>query len=256
MTMKHFLFLAAAAAGFLPVLTVRAKLAMVPYGTILTELAVVQEEIVNLHNSFRRRVVPVASNMLKMSWNEEAAENARILSKDCDLAESNALRRRITNTFCGENKHLTSYAISWSDVIGIWYNESKYFRYGFWSPMDEEKTFEHYAQIVWAYSYLIGCGVSPCCKRTSPQYLYVCHYCHEGNEPGIKNQPYMLGIPCEACPNNCEDKLCTNPCIYYDEYTNCKMLKQVHGCSHQTVRLLCKASCLCGKDKISAAGFS
>lgn len=39
-----------------------------------------------------------------------------------------------------------------------------------------------------------------------------------------------------------------NPCIYYDEYTNCKMLKQVHGCGHPSVALLCRASCLCNTE--------
>ncbi|XP_053769873.1 cysteine-rich secretory protein 1 isoform X2 [Desmodus rotundus] len=245
MTMKRFLFLAAAA-GFLPVLI--AKPAMVPYSAILTDLATVQDEIVSLHNSIRKTVVPEAGNMLKMSWNEEAAQNARILSKDCDLTESNAVRRRITHTFCGENKHLTSHAISWSYVIQIWYNESKNFRYGYWSPVDDVKNAARYTQIVWATSYLIGCGVSPCCKKMSPQYLYVCHYCHEGNEPETRHQPYVLGSPCEDCPNNCEDGLCTNPCIYYDEYTNCKVLKQVHGCGHPSVALLCRASCLCNTE--------
>ncbi|KAI5140526.1 Phosphoglycerate Kinase 1 [Manis pentadactyla] len=42
------------------------KPARVPYKTLLTELAAVQEEIIALRNTLRRRVVPSASNMLKM----------------------------------------------------------------------------------------------------------------------------------------------------------------------------------------------
>ncbi|XP_054578310.1 cysteine-rich secretory protein 1 [Eptesicus fuscus] len=245
--MKHFLFFAAAA-GFLPGLIIRisgVNAGKVPYDSVLTELLAVQTEIVNLHNALRRAVDPPAANMLKMSWNEEAAQNARELSKYCDVVQSNALKRRITNTFCGENMHLTSYPISWTDVIRIWHNESNYFRYGIWSSTDEENTVDHYTQIVWASSYLIGCGVSSCCKRLSPQYLYVCHYCHEGNEPDLKNIPYHLGNACEYCPNNCEDKLCTNPCIYYDEYTNCHIQKVFPGCSALSVTLQCKATCFC-----------
>ncbi|XP_019483684.1 PREDICTED: cysteine-rich secretory protein 1 [Hipposideros armiger] len=245
MTMNHCLFLAA---GFLPVLIIRryeAKLTMVTYNQVLTQSGTVQREIVTLHNTLRRGVVPSASNMLKMNWNEEAAQNARNLSQYCDLVESNALKRRITNTFCGENKQLTSYLISWSNVIEIWYNESKYFKHGEWPSEDEGKTVDHYTQLVWATSYLIGCGVSLCCKRITPQYLYVCHYCHEGNEPDKKNEPYQKGSPCGDCPYNCEDKLCTNPCVYYDEHTNCKKQKKVLGCQHPSVQLLCKATCLC-----------
>uniref|UniRef100_A0A667GGH3 Cysteine rich secretory protein 1 n=1 Tax=Lynx canadensis TaxID=61383 RepID=A0A667GGH3_LYNCA len=178
MTMKHLLYLAATA-GFLTILIVRAKPAPVPYNTLLTELATVQEEIVTVHNNLRRGVIPSASNMLKMDWSEEAAQNARMLSTQCELRESSAPRRRITNTFCGENMHLTSYAISWSNVIEIWYNESKYFKYGEWTSMDNGITIEHYTQVVWATSYLIGCGISSCPKRMSTQYLYVCHYCHD-----------------------------------------------------------------------------
>ncbi|XP_053524292.1 cysteine-rich secretory protein 1 isoform X1 [Artibeus jamaicensis] len=179
-----------------------------------------------------------------ISWSEEAAQNARLLSKKCDSAKSNAVRRRIAYTFCGENKYLATDAISWLDVIGTWYNESQDFHYGLWSPVSDDKS-DHYTQMIWASSYLIGCGVSPCCKKMSFQYLYVCHYCHEGNEPERKSLPYNLGSPCEACPSNCDNGLCTNPCIYYDEYTNCGMLKLRYGCNHQSVKLLCKASCLC-----------
>ncbi|XP_036912013.1 cysteine-rich secretory protein 1 [Sturnira hondurensis] len=245
MTMKCFLFLAAAA-GFLPVLIVRATPA-VPYSALLTHLPKVQEEIVSLHNIIRKVTVPEAGNMLKMSWSEEAAQNARLLSRNCDLAKTNAVKRRITHTFCGENKYLAPDTIPWVDVIEIWYNESKHFRYGSWSPLREEKS-DNYIQMIWASSYLIGCGVSPCCKKMTFQYLYVCHYCHEGNEPERKTIPYNVGTPCEACPNNCDDGLCTNPCIYYDEYTNCEMLKHVPGCGHQSVKLLCKASCLCNTE--------
>nr|XP_058932553.1 cysteine-rich secretory protein 1 [Kogia breviceps] len=241
MTMKH-LFLAAAAV-FLHVLITRAKPPKVPYDTLLTELATVQEEIVTVHNTLRRGVFPPASNMLKMNWSEEAARNARMLSKDCELVESNALKRRITNTFCGENMHLTSYPISWSNVIRIWYSESKYFKYGEWTSTDDDMMIEHYTQVVWATSYLIGCGISSC--RKGIQYLYICHYCHEGNDPDKKNVPYNKGTPCRDCPNNCEDKLCTNPCIYYDEYSNCKTQTRGPACSHQSVKRLCKASCLC-----------
>nr|XP_014690136.2 cysteine-rich secretory protein 1 [Equus asinus] len=248
MTMKHFLFLVAAAAGFLPVVIIRAKPASVPYHTLLTELATVQEEIVTVHNTLRRGVVPPASNMLKMNWSEEAAQNARRLSTQCELIESKAVERRITNTFCGENMHLTSYPISWSNVIGIWFSESKYFKYGQWISTDDEVIIEHYTQLVWATSYLIGCGISSCSKRRSTQYLYVCHYCHEGNDPDKKNVPYNMGTPCKDCPNDCEDRLCTNPCLYYDESNKCKTQKEALGCSHLSVKLFCKATCLCDTE--------
>ncbi|EPQ05143.1 Cysteine-rich secretory protein 1, partial [Myotis brandtii] len=115
------------------------------YESVLTESLAVQKEIIDLHNTIRRAVDPPSSNMLKMSWNNEAAHNARELAKTCDLVQSNALKRRIANTFCGENKHLTLYPITWTDVIGIWHNESKYFTYGVLSLPDGQ-TVDHYTQ--------------------------------------------------------------------------------------------------------------
>ncbi|XP_034504154.1 cysteine-rich secretory protein 1 [Ailuropoda melanoleuca] len=152
------------------------------------------------------------------------------------------------DTFCGENMHLTTYPISWSNVIKIWYNESKYFKYGEWTSLDDDIIIKHYTQIVWATSYLIGCGISPCPKRLSTQYLYICHYCHEGNDPAKRNEPYNAGSPCGDCPNDCENKLCTNPCLYYDEYSNCQTQKRSFGCRSQSVQQFCKASCLCDKE--------
>ncbi|XP_006093311.1 cysteine-rich secretory protein 1 [Myotis lucifugus] len=239
--MKHFLFLAAAA-GFLPGLIIR--ICKVSYESVLTWSLSVQKEIIDLHNTIRRTVIPSSSNMLKMSWSNEAARNARQLAKTCDLAQSNALKRRISNTFCGENKHLTPYPITWTDVIGIWHNESEYFAYGIFSS-DDEHPVDHYTQIIWSSSYLIGCGVSSCCKKSAPQFLYVCHYCHEGNDPEQLGMPYVIGNPCEDCPKNCEDELCTNPCTYYDEYIDCHIRKMVPGCSALSVTLQCKATCFC-----------
>uniref|UniRef100_A0A8C9A4S4 Cysteine rich secretory protein 1 n=1 Tax=Prolemur simus TaxID=1328070 RepID=A0A8C9A4S4_PROSS len=247
MAMKCFLVLVAAI-GFLPVLARREKPPKVPFQELVTELAAVQEEIVNAHNTLRRGVVPPASNMLKMNWSEEAAQNARAFSKYCDMVESNPLERRITSSFCGENMHMTSYPVSWSHVIRIWYNESKYFKYGEQISTDDDTVTNHYTQIVWATSYLVGCGIMSCRKGGLPWYFYVCHYCHEGNDPDTRNRPYKTGNPCGDCPNDCEDKLCTNPCIYDDEYAHCEQQIRGFGCSHLSTKLFCKATCLCNTE--------
>ncbi|XP_021511096.1 cysteine-rich secretory protein 1 [Meriones unguiculatus] len=216
------------------------------YKKLVTELQRdQQEEIVNTHNAFRRKVSPPAKNMLKMSWSLAAAENARILARYCDKAESDPLERRLDNTFCGENMHLEYYPFSWSKVIESWYNESKHFKYGEWPSTDDDFETEHYTQMVWASSYLIGCEVASCRRQNAATYLYVCHYCHEGNYPDMLNKPYKEGSPCEDCPDHCEDGLCTNPCLYYDEYNNCDKQIRLTGCSHPSVLQFCKASCLC-----------
>ncbi|XP_006860680.1 PREDICTED: cysteine-rich secretory protein 1 [Chrysochloris asiatica] len=231
MTMKHFLFWIAAA-DFLLVLAIRGK-TWVPYKTLLTTLPDVQEEIVNVHNSFRRNVTPSASNMLKMSWNEDAAANARTLSSQCNPENSYIPDRRVGEKFCGENILFTYSSIPWSDVIGIWYDESQYFTYGILNRTN--KRIDHYTQVVWATSYLIGCSVTLCHQRRSKRFLYICHYCHEGNLVHLL-EPYKAGAPCSQCPDACEDKLCS-------KFYTFSLLKI--GCSHVMVRTYCKASCLC-----------
>lgn len=54
----------------------------------------------------------------------------------------------LSDTFCGENKHLTPDTISWAEVIEVWYNESINFRYGHWSPVNDKKL-DRYIQVTW-----------------------------------------------------------------------------------------------------------
>ncbi|XP_008823442.1 cysteine-rich secretory protein 1 isoform X1 [Nannospalax galili] len=245
MAVTHILFLFAAAV-FVPVLALRLQAARALYSKLTTESQTdVQEEIVNLHNAFRRNVIPSARNMVKMTWSPDAAENDRIVARYCDLSKSNSLERRLKNTFCGENMYSDSYPASWEHVITVWYNESKNFKYGQWPFKDNDLETEHYTQLVWAPSYLIGCDVASCRRDKAAKYLYVCHYCHEGNDPDTENVPYQKGPPCGDCPRNCEDGLCTNPCLYYDEYYNCEKRARLRRCSHPTIQQFCKASCLC-----------
>ncbi|KAL4837425.1 hypothetical protein H8958_000197 [Nasalis larvatus] len=235
METKHLLLLVAATC-LLPMLSMKKKSAKDQFNKLVTDLPNVQQEIVNIHNALRRGVVPPASNMLKM-----LPQSANILLYFNQLISS-------SHTFCGENMHMTSYPVSWSSVIGVWYSESKDFKHGQWTTTDDDISTDQYTQIVWATSYLIGCAIASCRHKGSPRYFYVCHYCHEGNNPETKNEPYKTGVPCEACPNNCEDKLCTNPCIYYDEYSDCDLQVHYLGCNHSTTNLFCKATCLCDTE--------
>lgn len=42
---------------------------------------------------------------------------------------------------------MTTDPVSWSNVIRIWYSESKYFKYGEWTLTDDDVTVEHYTQV-------------------------------------------------------------------------------------------------------------
>ncbi|KAM8846465.1 serotriflin-like [Synchiropus picturatus] len=199
-----------------------------------------QSEIVNKHNTLRRNVKPSASNMLKMSWNKEAAANAQRWANTCSMKHSSSSDRKISTSDCGENLYMASYKNSWSNAIQSWYNEVKDWRYGVGSI--NGGVVGHFTQIVWYSSDQIGCAMSYC-PNSRYKYFYVCHYCPPGNYG--YTHPYKSGRPCADCPGACENGLCTNSCPYKDQYSNCPELKQQWGCSNSNVASWCPASCKC-----------
>ncbi|XP_053192684.1 cysteine-rich venom protein TEL1-like [Scomber japonicus] len=199
-------------------------------------------EIVNKHNELRRGVRPSASNMLKMSWSNEAAANARRWANSCSMNHSPKSARKISTSGCGENLYMSSWKNSWSNAIQAWYDEVNDFQYGVGSV--NGKVIGHYTQVVWYRSNLVGCAMKHCPGQG--MYFYVCQYCPPGNF-GQKIRPYKRGRPCGDCPNACDNKLCTNPCPYTDKYNNCPSLKKQWGCSGD-VGSWCRASCECNSQ--------
>uniref|UniRef100_A0A8C9TJJ7 SCP domain-containing protein n=1 Tax=Scleropages formosus TaxID=113540 RepID=A0A8C9TJJ7_SCLFO len=152
---------------------------------ISPENATVQQQIVDLHNAFRRAVEPTASNMLMMSWSEEVAASAQ---KWVTLIRSLFVLLFIFIDYqCGENLFLSDSIMAWSDVVGAWHSEVKNYQYP--SGSKNGGQIGHYTQVT---------VTAACCR---------------GNFRGVP--PYTAGPPCGECPNNCEDKLCSKrqiPC--------------------------------------------
>uniref|UniRef100_A0ACB8GFJ1 Uncharacterized protein n=2 Tax=Sphaerodactylus townsendi TaxID=933632 RepID=A0ACB8GFJ1_9SAUR len=132
---------------------------------------------------------------------------------------------------------------SWSNVIQVWSNGNSNFKYGV-GAIDPKKSIGGYTQMIWYNSYLIGCGVAYCPDKPYP-YFYVCQYCPAGNIQDQMATPYKNGTPCGDCPNNCENKLCTNPCKYVDHFTNCPQMKKLFSCKEQLLVENCQALCNC-----------
>merc|ERR1719184_714151 len=88
-----------------------------------------QTDIVNKHNALRRGVQPTASNMLKMSWNKEAAANAQKWANGCSMNHSPPSKRTISTSGCGENLYMAGYKNTWDGAIQSWYDEVKDYRY-------------------------------------------------------------------------------------------------------------------------------
>uniref|UniRef100_F7BG16 ShKT domain-containing protein n=1 Tax=Ornithorhynchus anatinus TaxID=9258 RepID=F7BG16_ORNAN len=243
MTMRK-LIICLTVAAILPISILGVGPPRVPYEAISTVATRVQQEIVNKHNTLRRLVEPPAKNMLKMEWNEEAAQNARYWAEKCEVQHSPQPGRQIKDHSCGENLLFATYSLSWSDAIQIWYNESKNFQYGT-GATKRGAMVSHYTQLVWSTSYQIGCGAANCPKEKSFQVLFICQYCHAGNDPETMNTPYKVGPPCGDCPKNCNNRLCTNPCPFADNASNCLEAIKALGCKHELTEAYCKASCKC-----------
>ncbi|XP_044531276.1 cysteine-rich secretory protein 3-like [Gracilinanus agilis] len=199
----------------------------------------IQEEIVNKHNDLRANVKPAANNMLKMKWSPEAQESAQAWANKCTLQHSTIKDRTIGNP-CGENLFMSTVPMKWSKAIQDWYDEVSNFEYGK-GAIDPTKPIGHYTQVVWFSSYKVGCGIAYCPNAAFP-YFYVCQYCPSGN---YKTNPYEKGPSCDKCPNSCSNKLCTNPCQYTDNISNCEDLKKQVSCQHEILKNKCKATCHC-----------
>ncbi|XP_041951822.1 serotriflin-like [Alosa sapidissima] len=216
------------------------------YVQLDTNNPAVQKDIVNKHNELRRSVNPTASNMLKMSWNSEAAANAQQWADACTETHSTSSKRSISTSGCGENLFFSSAPLSWDDAIQAWFNEDKHYKYG-QGPIGNA-TVGHYTQVVWYRSNEIGCGVAYC-PNGGFAYFYVCHYCPPGNVffKGHNGYayPYKEGPPCGDCPDACDNGLCTDPCPYNDNYGNCPEIAKSWGCSNTNVADWCPASCKC-----------
>uniref|UniRef100_A0A3B5K6P7 Cysteine-rich venom protein ophanin-like n=1 Tax=Takifugu rubripes TaxID=31033 RepID=A0A3B5K6P7_TAKRU len=209
---------------------------------ICTDNTSVQAEIVDMHNSLRRAVQPAASDMLKMSYDGAVAASAQAWVSKCLLKHGPPTSRVINGYEMGENLFYSSSPFSWTTVISSWHSEAANFLYP--NVSVNGASTGHYTQIVWNSSYKVGCGVAVCPNNI---YFYGCHYYRAGNYKGWN--PYQKGPSCASCPNNCEDKLCTNPCPVVNDFLNCGALKALFGCNNRWVPSWCPASCQCS-DKI------
>ncbi|KAK1806363.1 hypothetical protein P4O66_004882, partial [Electrophorus voltai] len=140
------------------------------------------------------------------SWSKEVAASSQDWANTCAMAHGPPSSRMIREGYqMGENLFQSTTPLTWTDVVTAWHSEYKNYKYGFGSI--NGKSIGHYTQVVWYSSYKVGCGIAKCGDR----YFYSCRYYRAGNFNGVA--PYTEGVPCSACPQACEDKLCSK-CHY------------------------------------------
>ncbi|KAE8605415.1 hypothetical protein XENTR_v10015124 [Xenopus tropicalis] len=218
-----------------------------PFSSISTDNSTVRQIIIDTHNAYRRNASPSARNMLKMVWNEDAANNAASWSAGCTGSHSPPDKRTIPGFSCGENLFLASYPASWEEAVKAWFDENESFEYGV-GPKSPDQVVGHYTQVMWYNSYMVGCSVSYC-PKSQYKYFYVCQYCPAGNIEGVMNTPYKAGPKCADCVEACDNSLCTNYCPYQDTYSSCSNYTSYCN-TFPAIRDGCKATCLCTNNQI------
>ncbi|XP_064411456.1 cysteine-rich secretory protein 2-like [Latimeria chalumnae] len=176
--------------------------------------------------------------MLKMMWNQEAADGATLWSKRCYLSFSN--NAAISTTTCGENLLMASNLTSWHEVAELWFTNREYL-----TQRKGDSRTENYNLQVSESSYMLGCGVSQCPdQRWKYLYFYVCWYCPLGNFLQNNEEPYRLGQNCRDCPKSCDNRLCL-PCDHKDKQPNCASLKKSFRCASPLIKDICLKTCNC-----------
>ncbi|XP_068525264.1 GLIPR1-like protein 2 [Anas acuta] len=182
-------------------------------------------QCVRVHNEFRRRVVPSASNMRQMSWDAALARTARAWANKCVFKSNRYLSKRYqchpTFESVGENIWIGSYQIfDVQTAVSTWYKNNIFYNFSLHTCI---KNCDRYIQVVWDKSYKLGCAVVFCEEiggiRNAAN--FICNYAPSGN---FLRRPYKEGVPCSGCSKGdiCRYKLCKNAerdkIIYYSRW--------------------------------------
>ncbi|XP_010637867.1 glioma pathogenesis-related protein 1 [Fukomys damarensis] len=173
------------------------------------------KDCVRIHNKFRSKVIPTASDMLYMTWDAALAQVAKAWAKNCHFGHNPQLKSgKLHPKFnsMGENIWTGSLSLfSVSPAISNWYSEIQYYDF---NTKKCKNVCGHYTQVVWADSYKVGCAVQFCPRVSGFDTLsngahFICDYGPLGNYP---TWPYKRGATCSACSTNdtCLDNLCAN----------------------------------------------
>ncbi|XP_012937597.1 serotriflin [Aplysia californica] len=209
-----------------------------------------KKEIVDLHNQLRARVQPPATNMLKLSWDDELAMLAQKWAEACDKEDGELHHdtyRSIPGRFSvGQN--LMMGGKNFKGGINGWYIEHKDYTYGEKTGPAEfaRALIGHYTQLAWARTYKIGCGAADCDGRS----FFVCNYGPAGNIVPFKG-PYETGRRCSKCKTCVDDGLCD--CKHSECYGSSTLNTETCACECKKFDFLeapdCHVNCTgSGKD--------
>ena len=181
-----------------------------------------KKKIISTHNKLRNQIalqtnvigpkLPYASNMIQMYYSESIGEKAQEWANKCIFKHSSKEFRKQPQFKTGENIYKISFIggkpeKNWQKAIEAWYSEIKDFKgKSINSFQAGTPATGHFTQVIWAYSYLIGCGFASYSENTgSVTHLHVCQYGGVGN---IVGYPIYKGSNNQGC--NCPGELACN----------------------------------------------
>ena len=165
---------------------------------------------------------PKASNMQKLSWDNNLATLAQRWVNQCLFQhDSNENKRIPPFGFVGQNLYWFTTSGSfpsirqiYSDALKGWFEEYKDF------PVENIKPFTlsqgpamtgHFTAMAWATTSKVGCGMIKMIRSSRTEVIVACNYGPGGNIIGGGFSMYEPGNPCSRCPQglNCiEGLLC------------------------------------------------
>nr|CAD7394525.1 unnamed protein product [Timema cristinae] len=162
---------------------------------------------------------PSATNMRVMKWDDEIASIAQRWAEQCRFGHDQC-RNTLGKMVVGQNVHMlfgpgaSADNFQFETSVDAFYNEVQNYSNADinpYRPSDQgANQTGHYTQLVWANSYLLGCGYIKYRVGTTTYNYVVCNYGPSGN---YKGQPlYQTGIVASACAGSSRDNVYAGLC--------------------------------------------
>ncbi|XP_036803534.1 peptidase inhibitor 16 isoform X1 [Oncorhynchus mykiss] len=166
------------------------------------------ETLMELHNSYRGQVVPSATYMRKVKWDEKLKILAEGYAVKC-MWEPNPDLELLN---MGENLFVSNEPLDLNMTMEKWFLEHLDYDYNN-NSCQEDRMCGHYTQMVWADSHSVGCAAHRCDTIEGLSFekvnFLVCNYYPKDKFKDEK--PYEQGEWCSKCPDNvpqCDQNLC------------------------------------------------
>ncbi|XP_069106881.1 cysteine-rich venom protein LIO1-like [Argopecten irradians] len=163
--------------------------------------------IVGLHNFYRRIIGHDATNMLKVSWDDDIAISAQRHAETCKFQHdhlSNRWTDSLPGVYIGQN--MCAGNKNWRECVGAWYAEKDSYQYGEGAKTLSWEEIGHFTQLASWHVSRVGCGYAECEGRKD-RTSFVCNYAY-GQFYDDVTLPFSNGTSCNACPQSCDKGLC------------------------------------------------